>query len=386
MSAVIADPPAEVKAEVKATEAKAEQGISFDFSENLKRASRAKIMGQVQKLPPDKKAEEPKEEKKEEPVKADEPKKEEAKKEEAPKDEKTEAKPMSEGARANFAVVEKDRDAARDEAKALKAELDKLRAEKPAEQDLAEIERVRAELEAAKKESETFREKLRSYDVQADPDFERQYTQPIKDSQAALYQQLVKSGVSQQDAAAAINEWNDDKWNAITGEMSDIQKRRIDAMILDTEKLNDARVKRIGDPATYEKERQQRQSEERARETTARTRLAEDAVKNMIGQSEHFQKDERLRTAMLSETTKAARGEIPVKDLLNIIAARHALEHVATQQDAAIVSLESKVAELTKENEELNKFVKANGAMPRGEAGLSKDEPYVPTAKAISVQ
>lgn len=325
-----------------------------------------------------------------EPIKPAEEKKEETLKEKFPvQEEKVETPEIKHNAQ-HFKVVVEARDKALARLKELEADLE-TRKTKPRDEDAQKLTDYEKRLEELQKSEAELREKIRTVDITQDPEFHRQYTEPVQNSQRDVYDVLVKAGVTAQDAQAAVASWDDNTFAEVTEGLTDIQKRRVDAAILETERLAKVRAAHLTKPEDFQSKRRQ-QAEEMQKKSVAERMQFVDQIYNDLVQSTPALADEAniaLSNEMRNAMTRVAKAEANPKELIAFAAQATALQAAVTGQHAALVDMQAQLAERDKKITELETFVKANGgATLRPEATVKSGEgdKYVPMNERIVVK
>lgn len=394
MSTEIAPPPPEQQALATESATKDFTPQTFNLTEVLKTHSRANLQSKTAEKQPAAKKEDakpvdpPKEEK---PVETE--KKTEAaveKKFEPPKKESEPERPTRE----HFKAAEASRDEARAAAEAAKAEAETWRKKfeeaqgKPDPAAQQRIDEYEKQLEELRKSHEEMRAKVRQVDVQLDPEFEKQYTVPVQKAQREVYELLVRGGASKEDAASAVTNWNDGEFSTITEGMTEIQKRRVDAAILETERLAKVRQSQITQPENYAEQRKQQEQQAREQTVKQRQREAEDIINGLLSSTEALRSDEHkpLVDAIRGDLSRAAKGEITPKEVFGFIAQAKALQVGLKGQHEALVEMQAQIAEKDKKIADLEAFVKANGGSTlKSETGSAASEEYVPLTQRLKV-
>lgn len=354
-----------------------ENPITLNLSEVLKNVSAQKVAAQAKpaEVTP--------------PAKEEKPAVVEEKKPEVPavvSPEKPPEKPNSE----HFKIVTTARDEAIARVKALEAELETARKTPPKEleQKLTDYEQ---QLEVLRKSEEELRGKVRQVDVTLDPMFEKEFTQPVQTAQMEVLNLLVRGGASQEDAKAAVLAWDDGAFAEITSGMTEIQKRRVDAAILETERLAKLRQAQITKPEDFAAKQRQKMEETSKAAANERQKYADKILHGLLeatpalAEAEHTPMLDKIK----SELARGAKGEMSPAEVLGKIAQAEALQLAVVGQHTVLEQQAARIATLEKENAELNTFVKANaGGTLKSEAngGNGSSEEYVPLAKRIQVR
>lgn len=371
MSATTAEAP---KTDKPADPPKGFTPVTFALDQALQSASRKAALGRPGVKPveskaaeskePDKPVDPPKEEKTETiPV---EEKKDAVKPADTvipPVEEKKTDAPLSPKATENFKVVLTRAETAEARIKEMEQELEKARSTPPAEiqTKLTDYEK---RLEALQKSESEMREKVRAVDITLDPKFNEEFTAPVLKAQQGVFDLLLKGGATREEATAAVQQWDDTTFSEVTANMPDIQKRRVDAAILEAERLANARNAQIKAPEDYQARRRQQDEEHQRRAVTDRERLAADIFTGIIDSTPVLKGDEYkpLRETVNQQLARAAKGEIGVKELMGKIAQAEVLQIALQGQHAALEEQAKEIDALKKELADANTFVKANGS------------------------
>lgn len=393
MSAAVEAPKTETKPDPAAPPA-GFKPVSINLQETLKTISNKAAMGRpgwkpVEEKPAEKKAAEevnPTEDKKPEQVSEE---KKEAPKVTPPTEEKKPEDPPIKHNAEHFKVVLTRAETAEARQKELEAELEKLRTTPPPEiaTKLSDYEK---RLEVSEKERDELRGKVRAVDVTLDPKFNEEFTQPVIKAQQSVLELLLRGGATKEDAETAVATWSDDKFSEVTASMPEIQKRRVDAAILETERLARARAEQIKTPEDYQARRRQQDEEHMKRAVSERERTANEIFTGLINSTPALNGEEYkpLRETVNKELARAAKGEIGVKELMGKIAQAEVLTIALQGQHAALEEQAKEIEALKKERDELNAFVKANGgATLKSEEGKSPDDgKFVPVWQRLAVK
>lgn len=376
MPDAIAEPPV-------ADIAQAREPISFNMSEALARISKDRIKGTQEA-----KKEEPVAEKKEEPVveKKEEPKTEPVvEKKEEPKVEEKKADPEIKHNAGHFKVVTDARDAAIAEAAKLKLELETARRTAPedVQQKLSDYEK---QLDEVRKSEAELRAKVREVDVTLDPAFEKEFTMPMVKARNEVYELLIRGGASKEDAKVAVESWDDGKFAEVTAEMGDIQKRRVDAAILETERLHKVRAEQIKSPEDFAARRRMEADAQQQQAVKHRQSVADKIYRGALESTPVLAEEgnAQFRDAMQQQLSRAVKGEMPMEEVLMRVAGYEAMQLGLQGQHAVLVEQDAKIKELEKKLAEQDKFI-AGGALPKGEAAGGGEGEYVPLVKSLRV-
>lgn len=385
MSAAVAEPPAPAQAEAVASEIAKQPGGPIKLEIGGIVAGLKQKQAEQKVTPPvtaEVKTEAPKEEQpKETPkeVPREQPK-------EAPK-----AEPEIKHNAGHFKVVTEARDAALAERDALKKQLEALQAEhEPVKASAAKLTDFEKRMQEIEKERDEYREKVRTIDITLDPQFNKEFTEPVVSAQNEVLNLLVKAGVTKEEAINAVNSWDDNGFAEVTAGLNDIQKRRIDAQILETERLAKLRTAQITKPEDYNARRQQQQEQMTKRAQDERLQFAQKVESELLEATPALKEESHapMLTAMRTQLVRAARGEIHPKEIMAKLAQAEALQYGLAAQHAELVEMSKQLEERDKKIADLEAFVKANGsASLRSEAGGGTNgEAYVPMASRLTVR
>jgi hypothetical protein len=287
-------------------------------------------------------------------------------------------------------AAESARKAAEEERDRLKTEMETLRTKTP------EIpEDVKTKLTAAEKleqEVQEMRQRLRQTDLARDPEFQEKYNKPITARIGIMGDVAIASGVPVEEWKSAVGNWNEEQFAEWRESMTPVQRVKFDAAWTAAVDLYQQQQEELknADRSYQELEKQRRtQAEEQQKqyftqnEQLARTVLSEvlkpDSIKEYEGLTEQAE----------AIVMKAARHEIPAKDIFQNLAANQILARVTQKQATEITDLKAKLEEQEKKIKEQDEFIQQHaGAVPRGDAAGSTTptDTNVPLWKQIQVK
>ncbi len=182
----------------------------------------------------------------------------------------------------------------------------------------------------------------------------------------------IASGVPAADWKAAVSNWNEEQFGEWQESMTPAQKVKFNVAWMSSVEL-------------YQQQQAELQNAETTYAEMEKTRKA-DADKQ---QQQYFSQNEQLAKQILAETIKpetlkdyedlgpaaesllmkAARHEIPAKDIFQQLAANQVLARVTVKQKSRIDELEAQLAERDKKIGEQDQFIAQHaGSVPRGDA------------------
>lgn len=288
-------------------------------------------------------------------------------------------------------MLEQERDEARQAREQLAAELEELRQKatgsESLSQRLAEYEKTSEEL---KKERDSYRERVRAFDVTADPEFKKRYDEPIMELQKDLFKMLVGTGASQEDVLAAFNSWTGDNDEVFEPFLEDLSRLRVDSIAGSINKikdLNNARKKEMADAKSlvekFDKEKQEKARASIIERETESARMVDDFFRSQPNLKDNAD----LRNLISQDALKAARGEMSHAEISQRLIELHTLGHIAQDQHNFISTLQTQLEEKDKKIAELEKFAKDQSAGIEGESSVAQPgSAYVPLSKRIKVQ
>lgn len=391
MSTVATEPPP-ADVQQKAVEAQSapkdsrKEPMTFNLSDALKRHSKKTRPDSIKSAPP---ADPPKEEKKKEEQKQEPPKEE--KKPEPPQEKKPDVseKPNSE----HFKVVTGERDAAKAERDAARKELEELKKRletDPPDAYKTKLTEREKELEDLRKRHEEAVEKMRAVDVTLDPEYEKQYVQPVKDGMKNVFNLLVRAGVESKEAEAAVNAWDDSSFETLIGGVGELHKSRIHAAIAETERLNRVRLEQVESPEKFRQAQQENQRKASERYTQELEREGTSLIDGLLHSTPELSGEEHkpLMEELRKDIGRIARREMTPKEIMAAQMQARTLQIGLSHLASALEERDATIAEKDKKIAELEKFVSDHGgATLRSEAGQppADGEKYVPIAKRMVV-
>ena len=285
--------------------------------------------------------------------------------------------PKSNDKEQNFAELRKQREAAEAARKAAEEERDKLRAEfealKSKSPELPDDIKTRlTAVEQLEKEAQELRQRVRQTALARDPEFQAKYNSQITSRIGVMGEVAIASGVTPEDWKTAVSNWNEEQFGEWQESMTPAQKVKFNAAWMSSVEL-------------YQQQQAELQNAETTYAEMEKTRKA-DAEKQ---QQQYFSQNEQLAKQILAETIKpetlkdyedlgpaaeailmkAARHEIPAKDIFQQLAANQVLARVTVKQKSRIDELEAQLAERDKKIGEQDQFIAQHaGSVPRGDA------------------
>lgn len=277
----------------------------------------------------------------------------------------------------NMAELRKAREAAeaaRQEAEAerdrIKAELEGLRTKAP---ELPEDVKTRlTAVEKLEKERAELAQRLREADLSRDPEFQQKYNKQITARMEVMGQTALAAGVSPEDWKRAVSNWNEDQFAEWSESMNPVQRVKFNAAWTSAIELYQQQQQELSNAEkTYQELQKQRQAESENQQKqyfTQNEQLAR-SVMNEIIKPEVLKEYEDLGGAAEAIVLKAARHEIPAKDIFQNLVHNQVLARVTVKQKTRIEELEGQLAERDKKIQEQNEFIAQHaGAVPRGDA------------------
>lgn len=356
MSTATLEPPAEIKAEpsplagappTPAERADILRGMFGDKAE-------AKI------APP--KAEEKKEEAKAEVVK--EQPKETAK--EQPKEE-TKASDKEE----NLAALRQKWEAADKQAKEHEAALKAAREEFENFKKNPVPKEVQDKLSAIEKERDEYRQHLRVAALQRDPDFNRKYSVPIESGMKQMVEMLTAAGIDQKDATKAVSGWNEQFFAEVVDGMDSVGKLKFGAAMQRVVELYGQKEAELADADNTWKSIETKRAEDAKKQSDMLKKILADDAETVL--KDLAETDLGKTDAELLNTAKAAirnavglDGEgVPNRELMRLIGSGTMLAKAFERKSAELAEKEAKIAELQKQIEEKDTFIKDRaGSVP----------------------
>lgn len=277
----------------------------------------------------------------------------------------------------NLANLRRAREAAEAARKAAEEERDRLKTEfetfKTKPPELPEDVKGRlTKAEQLEKELEEARRTIRQTDLARDPEFQAKYNKPIIDRISTMGQMAIAAGVPEADWKRAVAEWNQNQFAEWSESMEPAQKIRFNTAWMASEELYQKQQDELKNADTTLQELQKkRQADAEAQQKqylSQNEQLARSVMAEFI-KPETLKEYEDLGPAAETILMKAARHEIPAKDIFQQLAANQVLARVTVKQKSRIDELEAALAERDKKITEQDAFI-ANqaGAVPRGDA------------------
>lgn len=277
----------------------------------------------------------------------------------------------------NMANLRKAREAAEQARKALEEEHNKLKTEFEAFKTKApELpEEVKSRLTAAEqleKEMQEMRQRVREVDLSRDPEFQAKYNRPIMERITAMGQTALAAGVSEADWKNAVANWDETQFAEWSEGMNPVQKVKFIGAwtaAVDLNQQQQAELKNADQSWQELQKRRQAEAENQQKQVfTQNEQLARSVLAETI-KPETLKEYEDLGPSAEALLLKAARYEIPAKEVFQQLAANQVLARVTVKQKSRIDELEAALVERDKKISEQDAFI-ANqaGAVPRGDA------------------
>lgn len=280
----------------------------------------------------------------------------------------------------NMANLRKAREAAEQARKAAEEERDRLRSEfeefkkKPSELP-EDVKTKLTKAEQLEKDLEEHRRTIRQLDLSRDPEFQAKYTKPIMERITSMGQTALAAGISEADWKTAVANWDETQFGEWSESMPPAQRVKFMAAwtaAVDLNQQQQAELKNAD--TTYQELQKKRQSEAEAQQKryfSENEQLARAVMADTI-KPETLKEYEDLAPAVESVLMKAAKHEMPAKDIFQHLAANQVLARVVPKQAARITELEATLAERDKKIKEQDEFIAAQaGSVPRGDAAGS---------------
>lgn len=299
------------------------------------------------------------------------------------------AKEPSKATRENFAKLEKKAQEA--EQRAAKIEADRqadLARLKEYEEKLAHFANVNPE-EFTKKEQayieqlNTLRSELRTVALERDPDFIAQFDHPRQVLQENLKTMAADAGVDQNEFQRAMR-MGPDKLDEIRDTLAPHQQRKWDAALTEIERIELQRgIALQNKDKTFEElnlHRSRVMQEQSTRAIQQNLQIAHQIALEPFEKLPMLKDDAELQAQVRSTLEAVAGGngsdKWDVPQILRNVAAAQVLPRLLNMQAETNKQLEEKLAEVQKELEEANTFIKSkHGSLPRNEV---KDGPNKP--------
>lgn len=277
----------------------------------------------------------------------------------------------------NMANLRKAREAAENRAKEIEAERDRLKTEfeefKTKPPELPEDVKTRlTKAEQIEKELEESRRLIRQTDLSRDPEFQAKYNRPITERISTMGQIAIAAGVPEADWKAASANWNQEQFGEWAENMTPAQKIRFQTAWMGAEDLWQAQQAELQNAdKSYQELQKKRQADAEAQQKqylSQNEQLAKSVMAEFI-KPETLKEYEDLGPSAEAIVLKAARHEMPAKDIFQQLVANQVLSRVTVKQKSRIDELEAALVERDKKISEQDAFI-ANqaGAVPRGDA------------------
>jgi HAMP domain-containing protein len=287
-------------------------------------------------------------------------------------------------------AAESARKAAEEERDRLKTEMETLRTKTP------EIpEDVKTKLTAAEKleqEVQEMRQRLRQTDLARDPEFQEKYNKPITARIGIMGDVAIASGVPVEEWKSAVGNWNEEQFAEWRESMTPVQRVKFDAAWTAAVDLYQQQQEELknADRSYQELEKQRRtQAEEQQKQYLSQNEQLAKTVLSEVLKPDSIKEYEGLTEQAEAIVMKAARHEIPAKDIFQNLAANQILARVTQKQATEITDLKAKLEEREKKIKEQDEFIQQHaGAVPRGDAAGSTTptDTNVPLWKQIQVK
>lgn len=273
----------------------------------------------------------------------------------------------------NMAELRKAREAAETARKALEEEHIKLKNEFEALKTKAP--ELPEDIKSKLAEMEELRKTVRQTDLARDPEFQAKYNKPIMDRLGVMGSTVIAAGVPEADWKNAVSNWNEDQFAEWQESMTPIQKVKFNAAwtaAVDLYQQQQTELKNAD--TTYQEMLKKRQSEHETQQQqyfSQNEQLARSVMAEVL-KPDSLKEYEDLPAATEALLMKAARHEIPAKDIFTQIAANQVLSRTTMKQAKQIEELQAQLAERDKKISDLDTFVANSAAgVPRGDAAGS---------------
>jgi hypothetical protein len=277
----------------------------------------------------------------------------------------------------NMANLRKAREAEVQARKALEEEHNKLKAEFESFKTKApelpeEVKGKLSKFEELEKEREELRQHLRQTDLARDPEFQAKYNRPITENISLMGQVAIAAGVPEAEWKKVSGEWDRKQLAEWSESMEPLQKIEFNNAWHDAEKLWREQQSELSNADRVLAEREKKRQAEAEAQQKQYFSQNEQLARTILGETikpETLKEYEDLGPAAEALLMKAARHEIPAKDIFQQLAANQVLARVTVKQKSRIDELEAALAERDKKISEQDTFI-ANqaGAVPRGDA------------------
>lgn len=277
----------------------------------------------------------------------------------------------------NLANLRKAREASELARKTAEEERDRLRTEfedfrKKAPELPEDVKTRLSKVEELEKAQQELRSTVRQLDLSRDPEFQAKYSQPITERIGTMGQTALAAGISEADWKNAVANWNEDQFAEWSEAMTPVQRVKFTAAwtgAVDLYQKQQAELKNADQvQAEMQKKRQTEAEAQQQQYFTQNEQLARSVMAETI-KPETLKEYEDLGPAVEAQLQRAARHEIPAKDIFQQLAANQVLARVTVKQKSRIDELEAQLAERDKKITEQDAFI-ANQAsgVPRGDA------------------
>lgn len=280
----------------------------------------------------------------------------------------------------NMANLRKAREAAEAARKAAEEERDRLKSEfeefrkKPAELP-EEVKSKLTKAEQLEKDLEEHRRTIRQLDLSRDPEFQAKYDKQITERITTMGQTALAAGISEADWKNAVANWDENQFAEWTEAMPPVMKVKFTAAWTSAVDLHQKKQSELSNAdQTYQQIQKQRQAEaeeQQKRYLSENEKLARSVMATALN-PEAVKEYEDLAPAAEAILMKAARHELPAKDIFEQLVANQTLARVTVKQRSRIEELEATLAERDKKIQEQDQFIASHaGAVPRGDAAGS---------------
>lgn len=277
----------------------------------------------------------------------------------------------------NMAELRKAREAAEAARKEVEAERDRIKAELESLRTKApelpeDVKSKLTTVEQLEKERAELTQRLRQADLARDPEFQAKYNTQITGRIQVMGEAALAAGVPQEDWKRAVSNWNEEQFAEWSETMTPIQRVKFNAAWTAAVDLYQQQQQELSNASkSYEELIKQRQADAEAQQKqhfTQNEQLAR-SVMNEVIKPEVLKEYEDLGPAAEALVMKAARYEIPAKDIFQNLVHNQVLARVTVKQKTRIEELEGQLAERDKKIQEQDEFIAQHaGAVPRGDA------------------
>lgn len=277
----------------------------------------------------------------------------------------------------NLAELRKAREAAETARKVLEEEHAKLKTEFEAFKTKApelpeDVKGKLTKFEELQQQAEELRKTIRQTDLSRDPEFQAKFNQPIQDRIGVMGQTALAAGVSEADWKNAVANWNEDQFAEWSEAMTPVQRVKFTAAwtaAVDLYQRQQSELKNADQVVQELQKKRQADAEAQQKQYfTQNEQLARSVIAETI-KPETLKEYEDLGPAAEAIAMRAARHELPAKDIFQQLIANQVLARVVPKQAERIKELEATLAERDKKITEQDAFI-ANqaGSVPRGDA------------------